>query len=158
MLRAAGCLLIALGALLTRQEVLRAPKEEIGTLRALSLSLRRLEKEIALTLFPLPLLLQKDGLPFFISVREALQEGNSLCQSWSDAAQKLPLSQESRESLASLAPLLDGEEACVRAALLSTAETLSSQAEQCAASLRERGRIVNVFTFSTAALVSILLL
>jgi len=158
MLRAAGGVLILIGSMLLRRELIRKIEDEIRAMLSLARSLRSLEDEVALTLLHMPKLLERSKDALFRNVLKNLKSGMSFADSWKRAMQKANIPQDLRERLSLLGEQLTGEEHSVRRALLVMAEILEKEAERKRTDLFEQRRNINVICISFGILLCILLL
>ena len=105
MLRGIGAVLILGAGLMLRGTIVSRARREERTLRALRDTLLAIEREIALTLTPLPVLFTRGGYgeavdAFFASVSEGLHAGGTLRDCWAASASELTLPQTVRDRVA----------------------------------------------------------
>lgn len=164
-MKALGAALLLGGAALLCRALLADRRRERDTLRALAAALEGLEREVRVSLVPMPRLLARRGWgryadAFFASVlalREAQSE-RSLPDCWRAAAHSLPLSPQERESIARPADALGGEEEDLLRALHASAQELrAALVSRETESARER-RLIPALCFSLSLLVTVLLL
>ena len=161
--RLTGTALLLGAALLLRRSILLRAKDRQRTLRALAAAFAALEQAIRLTLAPLPALLRtlscaKEAKAFFCAVTDGLSGEGTLADAWRAAALRLPLEERERETVAALGLALDGEEACVCAALRQAAQTLSAMERSLAEAVPQRERITTALCLGGGALLVIVLL
>ena len=164
-MKALGAALLLCGTALLCRALLASRRHERETLRALAAALENLEREIRVSLTPMPRLLAQHGQganaeSFFAAVlalREAQPE-RSLPDCWRVAAQQLPLSPQEQESAARPADALGGEEENLLCALRTSAQELrAALALREAESARER-RLIPALCFSLSLLITVLLI
>ena len=140
MLRGVGAVLILGAGLLLRGTIVSKARREERTLQEMRDALLGLEREIALTLTPLPVLFASGGYgeaadAFFASVSEGLRAGGTLRSCWAESASELALSLSEKDRVAQFGASLGGDEKAVRRALRAMADELSEVMET-----RQRGR------------------
>lgn len=163
MLRLAGGTLILFAGVLLRGALLGGAREELRTLRTMRDALLALEREIALTLAPLPELLSRGGFgeaadAFFAAVSDAVQSGQTLGDAWRDAAQRIFLPNGQKTRFARLGSMLGGGEESVRRTLLFAADELSRTIEAREREKRERERLTTALCFSGSLLLAMILI
>lgn len=162
-MRAAGALSVLLGGLALRAALVRAGRDELRLLRALSEALVLLAQRISATLTPLPRLLQQGGWPreaepFFDMLLELLDAHGVPETCWRTAAQAMPLAEPERAALALPAVVLRGEEEALVRALRIAAETLLSAAREKAARRGERERLITAVCLSVTLMLLLVML
>lgn len=163
MLRLAGGALILAGGVLLRGALLAGAREELRTLRVMRDALLALEREIALTLSPLPEILSRGGFgtaadAFFFAVHRDIQSGQTLAEAWADAVQALSLPQEQKARFARLGAILGGGEESVRRTLLSVADELSCAIDARERRRQEQERLTTALCLSGSALLVLILI
>ncbi len=162
MLRLTGAVLVLASGVLTRQSLLTASRARRTALRELAEALERMAQEIRLCLTPIPKLLCREGEgaaeEFFARAAERLRTGNTLAQSWADAAQVLPVNEEERALIAALGARLGGDMESVCAALNLTASQLRERYESERLHCSEQERLTTAVCFSASFLLLIVLL
>lgn len=146
-MKTVGTLSVLLGGIALRMVLVRAGRDELRLLRALSASLLQLAQQITATLAPLPRLLRQgewpqEAQPFFSAVLSNLEGGSTPEQSWRAAARSTPLKENERTLLASPAVVLRGEEEQLLRALRASAQALEAAAREKAAQRGEQERLI----------------
>lgn len=159
----AGALSVLLGGLALRTALVRAGRDELRQLRALSEALVLLAQRISATLTPLPRLLRQGGWPreaepFFDMLLERLDAHDPPETCWRTAAQAMPLAEPERAALALPAAVLRGEEESLVRALRIAAEMLSSAAREKAARRGERERLITAVCLSATLMLLLVML
>ena len=132
-------------------------------MRGLRDALLALEREIALSLTPLPVLLVRGGYgeavdTFFASVSEGLRAGGTLGDCWAASAQSLTLPQAEKDRAAHLGTTLGGDEESVRRALLFTTDELSKALEARERERAQRERVTTALCVSASAFLLLILI
>ena len=163
MLRGIGAVLVLGAGLLLRGTIVSRMRREERTIRELRDALLALEREIALTLAPLPALFAR-GSPgeiadaFFASVSEGLRAGGTLCDCWAASAQTLSLPQAEKDRVAHLGATLGGDEDAVCRALRSMAGELSGALEARESGRAQRERVTTAVCVSASAFLLLMLI
>ena len=163
MLRTVGAGLICGAGLLLRTSLLAAHRAETDTVRDLRDALLALEREVALTLTPLPALFLRGGFgktadAFFTQVAQEIHAGKTLAESWAECSGALMLPQEVKLRVVRLGAHLGGDEESVRRALLASAQELSGVLERREREQSSRERITTALCLSGSLLLLLLLM
>ena len=156
MLRGIGATLIVGAGLLLRGTILSKARREERTMQTLRDALLALEREITLTLAPLPVLFARSGYgeaadAFFTSVSEGLRADGTLRDCWAVSAQTLTLPLAEKERVARLGASLGGDEEAVCCALRAMADELSNTLEARASGRAQRERVTTAICVSGSA-------
>lgn len=156
MLRGIGAMAILGAGLMLRGTILSKARREERTMRGLCDALLALERDIALTLTPLPVLFTRGGYgeiadTFFTSVSERLRAGGTLRDCWAASAQTLTLPQAERDRVAQFGAMLGGDEEAVRRALRAMADELSAALEARERGSAQRERVTTAICVSGSA-------
>ena len=126
-------------------------------------ALLAIEREIALTLTPLPALFTRGGYgdaadAFFMSVSEGLHAGGVLRSCWAVSAQTLTLPQTVKERVAHFGASLGGDEESVRRALRTMADELSAALEARERERAQRERVTTALCVSASVFLLLILI
>ena len=163
MLRGIGAILIIGSGLLLRGTIMSKARREERTMQGLRDALLAIEREIALTLTPLPALFARGGCgeiadTFFISVSEGLRAGGTFARCWAVSAQTLTLPQTVKERVAYFGASLGGDEESVRRALRSMADELSAALEARERERAQRERVTTALCVSASVFLLLILI
>ncbi|MEG2175640.1 MAG: stage III sporulation protein AB [Oscillibacter sp.] len=165
MLKGLGALCILLGGLLLRRYQMEHLRQEVDTLSDLLAALCRMAEEIRMTRTPLPRLLDHVGQgreqgvsAFFSTVSTAARQGGDVGETWRQAAEALPLGQESRVALLELGGGLQGDEESICKAISLACMDLSRKLEELRLHRPETEKRTTALCLSATALLVILLI
>lgn len=163
MLRGIGAMAIFGAGLMLRGTILSKARREERTMRQMRDALRSLEREIALTLTPLPVLFARGGYgeavdAFFASVSEGLRAGGTLASCWAASAEALTLPLSLKDRAARFGTTLGGDEESVRRALCTMEDELSDALEMYQRERSGRERVTTALCVSGSALLLLMLI
>lgn len=157
------CVFAAAGTVWLRR--LRERQRRRQLLAALVSSLDRMETALRLTRAPLPRLLEQlageDGgaaSDLFRRTSRALRAGEPPRQAWEGALAALPLAEEDKQPLLTLADALQGDEESACKGISLASEVLRQRLEKQEAQRGEEDKRATALCFSAAALLVILLI
>lgn len=160
-----GAVLILGGAGLLCREKLSRRRAEREALRALAAALEGLEREIRVSLAPLPRILEHCAAggcaaPFFAAILSQRQREPDapLPDHWRAAARSLPLSLREQESLARPAAALGGEEEDLLRALRAASSELRAALAERERNAAGEDRLIAALSLSLSLLFAILLI
>lgn len=157
-----GLLLLAAGGLLGHEINGRRRRRLRGLYRLVE-GLYQLERELSQQLTPLPTLFQREGLPFgpyFSACGRALEEGDSLAESWDRLVLHLPhLGEEERRLIRPLGQILGRFEGEVQGlAILRVTRDLEGLAGRLEGDDRRLSRVYPALGITSAAFLAIILI
>ena len=163
MLRGIGAILIIGAGLLLRGTIVSKARREERTMCVLRDALLAIEREIALTLTPLPVLFTRGGCgeiadTFFASVSEGLRAGGTLRSCWAASARTLTLPQAVKDRVAQFGAMLGGDEEAVRRALRAMADELSDAMEVREREQAQRERVTTALCVSGSVFLLLILI
>ena len=163
MLRGIGAILIIGAGLLLRGTIVSKARREERTMREMRDALLAIEREIALTLTPLPALFARGGYgeatdAFFTSVSEGLRAGGTLALCWAASAGELALPQAVKDRVAHFGASLGGDEDAVRRALRAMADELSGVMETRQRERAQRERVTTALCVSASTFLLLMLI
>lgn len=163
MLRGIGAVAILGAGLMLRGTLVSKARREERTMRALRDALLAIEREIALTLTPLPVLFARGGCgeiadAFFAPVSEGLRAGGTLRDCWAVSAQTLTLPQAVKDRVAYFGATLCGDEESVRRSLRSMADELSEAMEVRSRERAQRERVTTAICVSASTFLLLMLI
>lgn len=149
--------------LMLRGTILSKARREERTMRSLRDALSALEREITLTLTPLPVLFTRGGYgeiadAFFASVSEGLLTGGTLRDCWASSARLLTLPQAEKDRVARLGASLGGDEEAVCRALRAMEDELSEAMEARERERTQRERVTTALCVSASAFLLFILI